>query len=217
MCLMVGTPAVGLSREQAMIRFLILIALVAGACDANAPRVLPVAADTAATPAVHVDSIFTTEEEQRRFRADLPAVERLAGGADSREALVTAYVSAVEQADTAALDALLMTRAEFAYLYFPTSPYTAAPYKTPPWLLWLQIEEASIKGRARALQRLSGHSLGYDGHTCERSIAQGENRIWEGCRVSIEIAPGDRRSLRLFGAIIEHNGAFKVMSWASDL
>ena len=88
-----------------------------------------------AQPGYIVDSILPVEEELRRFRADLPdAPTRLVGGTDNRDALVAAFLHAVQARDSAALARLALTRAEFAYLVYPSSPYTVTPYRQAPWL-----------------------------------------------------------------------------------
>jgi hypothetical protein len=154
----------------------------------------------------------------RRFREGLgPAPEALAGGAGSREALVRRFVRAVETRDSAAFRAMMLTRAEFAYLYFPESPLARAPYEAPPALLWFQMTEGSNKGAGRLLARLGGRPLGYAGYRCPDAPArQGANRVWERCTVRVVRAPGDTVDRRLFGSIVERAGQFKFASYANE-
>jgi hypothetical protein len=154
----------------------------------------------------------------RRFRADLgPAPAALAGGAASREALVRAFVRAVETRDTAAFRRLTLSRAEFAYLYFPDSPLARPPYEMPPALLWFQLTEGSHKGVGRLLARLGGAPLGYAGHRCAAPPErQGANRLWERCTVRLVGAPGDTAVRRLFGPIVARGGRFKFLGYAND-
>ncbi|HXO86405.1 MAG TPA: hypothetical protein VN803_12870, partial [Gemmatimonadales bacterium] len=94
---------------------MIALCFVAAACgnDGTAGR---------AQAATRVDSAVSREAELARFRDGLTEPAALAGGAASRDALVRAFVRALQARDTIALAGLLLTRAEFAYLYYPTNP-----------------------------------------------------------------------------------------------
>ncbi|HSA56109.1 MAG TPA: hypothetical protein VLE53_10410 [Gemmatimonadaceae bacterium] len=173
-----------------------------------------------AQPGYIVDSILPIDEALRRFRAELPGPvpTALSGGTRSREGLVHAVVRALEARDSAALGALALTPAEFAWLVYPTSPFVAPPYRQMPGLVWMQIALGSGSGRARLLARLAGRPLGYAGHSCDgEPERQGENRIWRRCRVRLTQPDGTHRALRLFGDIVERAGHFKLVSFANDL
>ena len=166
---------------------------------------------------VHVDSIFPPEEELLRFRAGLRAPRGLSGGAGSREALVRAFASALTDADTVALRGLVLDRAEFAWLYYPTSPVSREPTYLSPALLWFQVQANGEKGIVRALQRYAGTDFRYVSHACEaQPKTQGENRLWEACTVTFT-AGGETWTRRLFGSVIERGERFKLVSYANDL
>jgi hypothetical protein len=166
---------------------------------------------------VHVDSIFPIEEHLRRFRADLGAEPTaLSGGAPSRQALVDRFVNALAAHDTAAFRDMVLTRAEFAWLYYPHTRYTAAPYRMAPELLWFQIENASSRGFGRLLDRLGGQHLDVVGHRCPaHARLEGPNRVWEECTLQVS-KDGQTAELRLFGSILERGGVFKFVSYAND-
>lgn len=129
------------------------------------------------------------------------------------------WVRAIERRDTIAVRALAMSRAEFAWLYYPSHPYSRPPYEHPPQLFWFQVTANSDKGIGRALQRLGGQSLRYRSHACDETIelAPGDGTIHAACSVTVG-APGDSATtLRLFGAIFEHRGAFKFVSYGNEL
>lgn len=164
----------------------------------------------------HVDSIFPLEESVRRFRVGLPSVSGLSGGARSREGLVRKFVGAVARSDTATIRRLVLDRAEFAYLYYPSSPYAARPYSQPPGLLWLQIQLNSEKGIVRVLRRYGGHRLSHATHECPAApLRQGENRLWQACSMRLSV-DGVTTGKRLFGTIVERDGRFKFVSYAND-
>jgi len=83
-----------------------------------------------------VDSILPTEELLRRFREDLPPVDTLRAASESMEALVARLAHAVGTNDTTDLNAMVLSRQEFAYLYYPDAPLSQPPYDSPPALLW---------------------------------------------------------------------------------
>lgn len=178
---------------------------------------------TAATgvrpPGTIVDSILPIEEEIRRFRTTVAeAPERLKDGAATRDDLVDRFVGAVEAADTLALRDLLVTRAEFAYLYYPHTIYTRPPYELSPALLWFQIETGTSRGFGRLMERWAGHPLEWSGYRCApEPQVEGDNRIWTDCRVELAPAEGEASEIALFGSILERDGAFKFVSYSNDL
>jgi len=190
---------------------ILLTAILAlAACAPDAPAAPPAA--QSAAPSV-VDSIFPPEEAMRRFRDGLPEVDSLSGGATSRGELVRRFVRAVEKQDTAELRTLLMNRAEFAYLYFPTSRFARPPLRTDPALLWFQMQVNSEKGIVRLLRRKGGADAGFRGHACEdRGVVEGENRLWEKCTVRVEGGED-----RWFGSVIERGGRYKMVGYANGL
>lgn len=194
-----------------MRRILLTAVLALAACAPDAPAA-PSVAETSA-PTV-VDSIFPPEEAMRRFRAGLHEVDSLSGGATSRDELVHRFVRAVETQDTAELRTLLINRAEFAYLYFPTSRFARPPLRTDPALLWFQMQMNSEKGIVRLLRRHGGADAGFRGHTCENApVVEGENRLWERCTVRLADGGEDR----WFGTVIERGGRYKMVGYANGL
>jgi hypothetical protein len=190
-----------------------LVALLAG-CGADP------APGEDALPPVHVDSLFPMEEEIRRFRADLPeAPDRLGdGAATSIDELVARFAAALESADTAVLRMLVITRAEFAYLYYPFTRYTAKPYELSPALVWFQLQQNGEKGISRALRAFAGRPLGLGGFSCPAEpVVEEANRLRDGCVLRLRAADGSDVEKRLFGTILEREGRFKFLSYSNDL
>jgi hypothetical protein len=174
-------------------------------------------ASPASVPA-RVDSVLPVDESLRRFRADIAeAPTALTGGSTSREALVRSFVQALERSDTLALASLVLTRAEFAYLYYPSSPLAAPPYQLPPSLMWFQLQENNRKAGAALLAKRGGMHLEYVGHDCAASERQGANTIWSRCRVLRRSSNGGERSERLFGTILERNGRYEFVGLSNEL
>ncbi len=164
------------------------------------------------------DVLLPMPEMIRRFQEPLPRMDALGdGAAESRDALVDAFVAAVEDSSAARLRSLRLDAAEFGWLYFPESRYTAKPYELPPETLWMLIDQNGLKGETRLLRRFGGASLEAGGYTCEpEPRREGPNTYWEQCTLEIRTAEG-QRTMRLFGSIMERDGRFKFVSMANDL
>lgn len=197
-----------------------VLTLALGGCAGRDPAD-PAAADPTPPTAVRVvvDSARPIDDALRLFREGLPPVDTLSGGAADRDSLVVALTRALERHDTLALRGLVVTRAEFAFLYYPHTRYLRAPYEIEPALLWFMIQQNSEKGASRALREYGGQRFDQVRLRCERTPATvGRMREWSACVVARR-APGSVSSehLRLFGSIVEHEGRYKFMSYANDL
>lgn len=194
----------------------LLLLLVA--CSGGKP-----AEDVATVPAWRqpgdvIDSILPMAEYERRFRSDLTEVTALSGGAASIDALTRTVLSAVAARDTAALAALAITRAEFAWLVFPDHLYRSAPYELDPALFWSQIQQGSSKGARQLLEHYGGRNLALQGVACSRDTLQVSGaalRIWSGCQVDYRV-DDDKVRGRIFGSIVEQGGSFKLLSYSND-
>lgn len=168
-------------------------------------------------PATVVDSAVPIEVAVSRFRETIPEPAPVSlEGASSRDALVADFLEALERNDAATLNRLLISRAEFAYLYFPSSIYMNRPYQQDPGLVWFMMVNNSERSLRRVLSRDGGRPLGFRGYRCpETPLIQGENRIWRDC-VLLGTRDGAPIERRLFGAIIERNQQAKFLTYASD-
>jgi len=209
-------------RTVALGAFLALLGL-APACgrpDATQEAAATDTSHTAVSDTVRtiVDSILPIEEELRRFRAAIPGEPptALSGGAPSRDALVDRFLTALEAADTAAFRDMLLTRAEFAWLYYPHTRFTAPPYELAPGLLWFQMENGTSRGFGRLLDRMGGRPAHAVGHACPSDArVERPNRVWEECVVRLRPPGAEPRDLRLFGSILERGGVFKFVSYSN--
>jgi hypothetical protein len=157
-------------------------------------------------------------EYLRRFREGLRVAVDFQGGAASRDALARRFLSAVSARDSGAFPALVISRAEFAWLVFPHHSYASPPYQLDPAIFWMQLTAGSAKGLGRTLDRLGGRELAFQTLDCRRDTLQvkrGPIRVWSSCRVRYR--EGDRLvTRRLFGSIVEREGRFKLLSFAND-
>jgi hypothetical protein len=166
----------------------------------------------------HRDTLHPTEESLRRFRAGLPQATKLYPSFKSLEDVARAYVTALATNDRAAIAGTLMSRAEFAWLYYPESHISRPPYELPVGIAWFELEGNSLAGVRRALSSYGGRRIALRALECEsRPVVHGENRLWNGCIVTLTLDDGRPARLRLFGSILERHGAFKLASAANDL
>ena len=131
--------------------------------------------------------------------------------------LIAEFARTVATSDTARLRTLVMTRQEFAWLYYPTSRYTRAPTIQEPALAWFLHLQQSQKGATRLLNRFGGRPLRLLTNRCNDSASvEAENRLWTDCMQQV-ISGGDTVRMRLIGGIYERGGTFKILTYANDL
>jgi hypothetical protein len=164
-----------------------------------------------ARPGYIIDSILPVEQEIRRFQATIPVrLTAFSNAARSRSGLVKQFVRSLERNDTTALRRLVVDRAEFGYLVYPTSPNAAPPLPPIPDLVWLSRWPAPIGATAasRLLDRFGGSPLGYAGFTCPESAdrQRGKHDVSAPCIVTRVASSGDTTRLRMFGAIVGRDG-----------
>jgi hypothetical protein len=201
-------------------RFVMLLCWVAAACGSGSASEDPGSDSTARTvaaPGDVIDSLLPIEEGLRRFRQATPdSITQLEGGAPIREALVKAYATAIERADSLALNRLLISRGEYAWLVYPESELTRPPYRQKPALAWFMMQNATDRGISRVLTRHGGKPLGYAGFVCEsEAVVQGANRIWRQCRMRFT-ENGVEVERKLFGGVLERGGTYKFLTYATD-
>lgn len=210
----------GLDKLRTKLKTTLCIVAVAASVAAGCDRAAEAGARPAkvvAAPVTKIDSILPPGEPLRRFQAELPVVTELADAPRGRDKLVSEFVGALERADTDALAKLLVSKAEYAFLYYPSSVYSRKPYELPPDVAWLLSEQNSQKGATRLLRRLSGRDLHFDRYACGASAREQENVFWRDCELSyVDPASSVRVTRRLFGAIMLREGRYKFLSYAND-
>ncbi len=162
-----------------------------------------------------VDSILDPAEATARFVQGLPRVTALEGGASSAEELIDDFFGAIANGDSAAIARMVVSRAEYGFLYYPTSIYTRKPYELSPDIAWLLSSETNQKAARRLVRRLGGQKLGVSSWTCDKVEHEGLNTIRSNCSVLIEEEAGPRRR-QLFQSLIERDGHTKFLSYAGD-
>ena len=193
-----------------------LVALAAGVMLLARPNV---SVSEAKTPSAGVvDSAIPREEALRRFRSGLAPIDSLEGGEASLEALVEAFVLAVETKDTSTFRRLSLSLREFAWLYYETNPQSQPPYDLDPALFWFMLERNNRGGLIKLLEERGGKPVGYLRSRCEGSPSrQGENTVYGPCLIVRRGVRGDTVEERLFGPIIQRQGKWKFVSYSNKL
>ena len=200
------------NRRRRALLALVTLAFAAGCSDSRAEaRPAAPASQGEGGASVSLDSALTL------FRRDLEPVAELDDAERSLDAIVARLVRAVEQSDTATLRAVVMSRREFAYLYYPTSVFTRPPMKQEPGLVWFLHRQHSEKGATRLMSRYGGQLLSLQNSCAGPARVEGENRLWFDCVQRVVQSAGDTTVIRLFGGVYERNGRFKIFSYSNDL
>lgn len=166
----------------------------------------------AADTAIYIDTLL------RRFQAGSLRSDTLSGTSSSRETLARRYLDAVTHFDTSALREMHITRAEYAYLYFPSSKMMKPPYELPPDVAWLLLTGETNKGMGTVLRRFGGQQLNFRSVRCPgEPLREGPSTVWRDCVVRFSGADGTVQERPLFAAIIEREGRFKIFSYATPL
>ena len=198
-------------RQQSTALFLLTIA--GGALGCNGPTERQ---ETGATRVV--DSFVPREVALRRFQQNLTPVTRLESPYGRRDSLLAAFINALSARDTAALAAMTVTPAEFAYLYYPTTPQSLPPYDLEPGLMWQLLQQRSERGIRRALDMYGGRKLRLVSYECgTTSSREGENTVVGPCVLRLRDAAGKSLTVGLLNQILERRGRYKVLSYASEL
>lgn len=170
-------------------------------------------------PGYVVDSVFPPDEALRRFRAE-PGSERvdsLSGGATNVRALFEAYVAALQSRDSLAVRALVMTRAEYGWLYFDGSPEQKSGLM--PQTAWGLMESRSNSGLGRAAGRITAlGSVRLTGAACGPDrIKTGVGRIDGPCTITVQPATGAAETIPVARFVFTHRNRVKLVSFANDL
>ena len=204
-----------LAHTKTLAALALSAALVLGAACSDRPN-----AQAVATPAAsggEGGSPFSLDSALTLFREGLEPISELESAQPSIDSTFRRFVRMLEQRDTATLRAMVMTRREFAYLYYPTSPFTRAPTKQEPGLVWFLHINNSQKGAARTLDRFGGRPMRFLDNTCKGPPrTEGDNRLWADC-IQRFVDGRDTATIRLFGGMIERHGRIKIFSYANDL
>ncbi len=170
------------------------------------------------TPGYVVDSIFPPEEALRRFQAEegVSVVTALSGGERSTDALLRRYWDILSSGDSLALTPYVVSKSEFAHLYFPES--NEPDNGMMPHISWLLLSNNSGRGLTRALAVAANNDSTLRTTVCQPALSYtaGRNTIHGPCGV-IRNDPARTDTVWIVKHIIERDGVFKLMSFTNEL
>lgn len=169
------------------------------------------------TPGYVVDSVFSPEENLRRFQATVsgPVPQRLSGGAPSTDALIRRYWDLLVAKDTLAMTPLIVSRAEYAYLYFPESVEGANGM--PPHIGWELILSQTGRGLTRALLAAGrGPATVLRTECSSTPVRMGRSTVYGPCGVVVRRA-GFEETIWLAKTLIERDGVHKLLGLQNEL
>lgn len=194
-----------------ILSILLLIVLAPQAASATAPA-LPHKAANATQPISVPDGAQATPA--------VVAVDRLTGGAVSVDELIDRFVAALAAGDTAAVEALRITEAEYRGVLIPGS---VAPGEPPQVVseqgleyFWTEMSQKSAAHRAAILARFGGRPLTrvrYSFDKGEREFAG--YKAYQRLRLVLRDEQGQEVELGT-GSIVERDGVFKFASFIRD-
>ena len=204
-------------RTQVTVRSLLALATLVAALSCGGGGGSATAAATTVA-AVHQQSDSASNAEVlTQFRRSLGSPPVTLAGYSTRDSLVHAWVNAINHSDRAALERLTLSRAEFAWLYYPDSPLAKPPYALDAETMWMQIRSRSDRGATRALREYDAGRLAFTGYRCEpKPMQSGALTMWNACVVTHDYNGGSL-SEPLFGSIIERDGVFKFVGLSNRL
>lgn len=169
------------------------------------------------TPGYVVDSVFSPEENLRRFQATVsgPAPTALRGGAASTDALLRQYWGLLATGDTLAMTPLIVSRGEYAYLYFPESDEGASGM--PPHIGWELIMAQTGRGLTRALRAAQAGPATIVRTTCSDEPRRvGKSTLYGPCGVVIR-RDGREETVWLVKTLLERDGVHKFLGLQNEL
>lgn len=162
-------------------------------------------------PGYVVDSVFSPEEGLRRFQATVgaPRPARFAGGAADQETLLRRYWTALVRHDTLAIRALVVSHAEFAYLYLPESaPFTSGMQPSAAWILY---ESQTGRGLSRAFREATARDGTITATVCrDQGRDEGRSRTFGPCGIVLR---GAQRTdtLWIAATLVRRDGIVKFL------
>ena len=167
------------------------------------------------TPGYIIDSILPPDEALRRLQAQVtdPIPTRLTGGATTRPALIRAYWTALQQTDTTAIRDLVVSKSEFAYLYFPESaPFASGMQPEPAWVLYeAQAGRGLTAASSRARDALAGNAALREVVCREGGRTEGSSQTSGPCGVVLRWPDQRTDTLWIASTILRRDGRYKLL------
>ena len=135
----------------------------------------------------------------------------------SPDALAEAVLTALENGDTATLEALPLSELEFRTVVWPELPSSRPERGLPFDYVWGDLHQKSTNARRRLIDRHGGKhyellAVEFAGDPTEYETY----RVHRETMLTVRNESGEEDTLALFGSILERDGAFKLFSYVVD-
>jgi hypothetical protein len=134
----------------------------------------------------------------------------------SPEAVAEAVVAAMQAGDVEGLRELALTEDEFRAHVWPELPISRPEVNAPFEFVWGSLHEKSERFLGRTVEALRGRSMDVKAVAFTGEASEyGDVEVHRSTELVIAGDAGDQR-VRLFGSMIEQNGAWKVFSYVVE-
>jgi len=146
--------------------------------------------------------------------------QRFSGGAESKQALVRAFLDALERNDAKALHALRVDEQEYLGIILPGSVPPGQPLRKWPAdssrYFWSELDAKCLYLEEDLLQKWRGHKWTVKEMTFERGQQDyASYRAWKQTRLTLVGEDGKEAKLET-GSIAEVGGRYKFISYKRD-
>lgn len=136
---------------------------------------------------------------------------------ESPEAVARAVLDGLARRDRAALDALMMTRAEFDAHLWPSLPASRPETNMRADFVWNRLKHQSDARLAHTLAQHGGKSLILVGVELRGTrSSHGALSVTRDSIVTVRAPTGQVQQLRLFGSVVQQGQRYKVLSYVTD-
>lgn len=141
----------------------------------------------------------------------------LTGTLGSPDAVASSVIDAMATGDVDRLEGLALTEEEFREHVWPYLPVSRPEVNMPFDFLWGQLSQTSRTYLRQTLGAINGTSFDLQGvRFAGETSTYGDVRVHRDAELVVRDADGTERVVRLFGSLIEQDGAWKVFSWVAD-
>jgi len=147
-----------------------------------------------------------------RSRPD-PLAETL----ESPDAVAAAVLESMAVGDVSRLEALALTEQEFRDHVWPYLPVSRPEVNMPFDFIWGQLRQTSRTYLHQTLAAVDGASFELRGvRFAGETSDYGDVRVHRDAELVVAGPDGSDRVVRVFGSLVEQNGAWKVFSYVAD-
>ena len=145
---------------------------------------------------------------------DMQNEQGLANARPSIDELCKEVLKKVAQKDTKTLEALALNSDEFKRYYWPYSEWSRPEVRMPFEFFWGDLHQKSSFALAGVLAAYGGKKLDFIRiRFSEEPVAYQNAKVHSGAFLTVRNEEGEEGEVKMFGAVFELNGAYKVFSY----